>query len=133
MSGLTLSFATTRPLTAPTAAEIASTATTAGSIMPGSPRMMNEAITAPTLIRLPTDRSIEPARMTKVWPSAVMPSATMRCSRPTIPPRSSWLSERVQSATATESAADPRKSRRGTGAPRCRDWAGRSAALMTPS
>ena len=42
---------------------------------PGSPRMMNEASTAPTLIRLPTDRSIEPHRMTSVCPSATVPSA----------------------------------------------------------
>ena len=102
MSGETLSLAITSPLMSipNAAAAMARTAITAGTIRAGSPCMMKEAITAPVLIRLPTDRSIEPHRMTKVWPSATMPSATIRCSRPTIPSVPSWLSEPVQTATA---------------------------------
>jgi hypothetical protein len=40
--------------------------------------MMKEAMTAATLMRLATERSIEPPKITNVCPSATMPSATMR-------------------------------------------------------
>jgi hypothetical protein len=66
------------PLITPTTAEITSTTATAGSIISGRPCMMKEASTAATLMRLATERSIEPARMANVWPTATSPSPTMR-------------------------------------------------------
>ena len=72
----------TSPFDQPTTAPMASTASTAGSIIAGSPDMMKDASTADTEMRLATDRSIEATRMAKVWPMAVMPSAIERPRMP---------------------------------------------------
>ena len=101
ISGLTWSLEMRTPLTTPTSAETTSTAATAGSIISGRPCMMNEASTAATLIMLATERSIDPARIAKVWPRATMPSATILCRRPITPSVSSILVSPVQSATPT--------------------------------
>jgi len=63
--------------------------------------MIYEAATAPTLMRLATERSIEPHRITKVCPTPTIPSATMRCNRPTQPTVCSWLVCPVHTATPT--------------------------------
>ena len=86
MRGETFSRVMTNPFTTPIARDSSTTASTAGTIMAELPRMVAEAATAATLITVPTDRSMEPQRITTVWPSATVPSATMRCSRPTRPP-----------------------------------------------
>ena len=99
MKGLTCSRETSTPLMSPTMAETASTAITATNIISGLPCMMNEASTAPTLIKLATERSIDPARMTKVCPIATIPSATIRCRRPTTPSTSCILVCPVENAT----------------------------------
>ena len=99
MKGLTCNRETSKPLISPTSAETASTAATATSIISGLPCMMKEASTAATLIKLATERSIDPARMTKVCPIATIPSATIRCKRPTTPSTSSILVCPVENAT----------------------------------
>jgi len=101
MNGLTCRREMMAPLTTPTSAETASTTRTAASIMSARPCMMNEARTAATLIMLATERSIDPAMIAKVWPSATIPSATMRSSRPMTPSVSSILVCPVQNATPT--------------------------------
>ena len=78
MNGLTCRREMMAPFTTPTSAETASTIRTAASIMSARPCMMNDASTAATLIRLATERSIDPAMMAKVCPSATMPSPTIR-------------------------------------------------------
>lgn len=78
ISGLTSSLVIISPFSVPTTAPISSTARIAGSIIAGSPFMIAEETTADAEIRCATDRSIEPTRIAKVWPTAVMPSAMER-------------------------------------------------------
>ena len=99
MKGLTCSRETSTPLMSPTMAETASTTITATNIISGLPCMMNDASTAATLIKFATERSMDPARMTKVCPIATIPSATIRCRRPTTPSTASILVCPVEIAT----------------------------------
>ncbi len=84
MKAFTRSLVMMRPLARPMPAPINSTIAIAPTTEPPS---ISFAVTSEASeIRAATDRSSEPSRITIVWPSETMPSATERCSMLTMLP-----------------------------------------------
>ena len=73
MNGAIRTFVINRPLIRPTAAPIASVATTATPIFSGLPFMRIADTSTDSLMTEPTERSMPPLMMTKVSPIATVP------------------------------------------------------------
>ncbi len=84
MNALTRNLVTRIPLSSPTPALTTSARPIAGSTAPSLPFIVSAATRVLRLITYATERSSEPPRMTRVWPTATSPRPAATCSRLTV-------------------------------------------------